>query len=62
MAINELIEKAALALEKDKVKCYGWNKEEFKIWCYSDTRGRRSFADSVRTAKIVYNIMKKEAQ
>ena len=51
--IKELIEHAALALEKDKMRQYGWNREEFRIWCYSDRRGIESFAESKRQAKIV---------
>ena len=58
---KELIEQAALALEKDKVRQYGWNREEFRIWCYSDRRGIESFAESKRQAKIVLKIVEKSA-
>ncbi len=57
MEKDDLIERAALALEKDKMRQYGWSKKEFEVWCYSDNRGIKSFAESKKQATIVYNII-----
>jgi hypothetical protein len=59
MEKDDVIERAALALEKYKMRQYGWSKKEFEIWCYSDTRGIKSFAESKKEATIVYNSLSK---
>jgi hypothetical protein len=57
MEKDDVIERAALALERHKMRQYGWSNKEFEIWCCSDNRGIKSFAESKKEATIVYNII-----
>ena len=56
---SDLITRMAYGIEKKRIKSAKyWTKEQFQIWCYKDSVGKKSFKDDKILAAAAIKLSK----
>lgn len=56
---NDIIREMAYAIERRRMRDYGWSEEKFQNWCHRDTAGKRCFREAKSMALSAYKALNK---